>query len=69
LYAYHIGRLKYYLEKGDNNLSAWFVRSDKILGKVVAISGNSEIPPSPKIINGRNIFLETIIFGLYRKIF
>ena len=37
LYNFHIRRLKYYLEKGDNNLFAWIIRSNKILGIVTEI--------------------------------
>jgi len=69
LYAFHIGGLEYYLEKGDNNLIAWIIRSDKILGKVIAVNDDSEIYLPPELVHGKNIFLKTIIFGLYRKFF
>ncbi|MBL7135307.1 MAG: S26 family signal peptidase [Candidatus Marinimicrobia bacterium] len=69
LYNFYIGRLKYYLEKEDNNLFAWIIRSNKILGIVAEIDGNAEISPLSKKINGNNTFLKAIVFGLYGKIF
>ena len=69
LYNFHIVRLKYYLEKGDNNLFAWIIRSNKILGIVAEIDGNTEISPLSKRINRNNTFLKAIVFGLYGKIF
>jgi len=56
LFFFNTGKCRLIYEKGDNNFLGRFINENRIIGKVIAIDGNNDIPDAPVQLSPVRLF-------------